>query len=111
MSILVIRSHKRFAVRRPVSLHAEDSKRRGGLMIELSSEGCRNSNAESGAFMIDQPVTLDLGEDERLDGRIRWAHDGFVGVKFARALRLGELGELLEASRAPAVSEERRYGT
>jgi hypothetical protein len=55
-------------------------------------------------------VTLYLGEDERLDGRIRWAHDGFVGVKFARALRSGELGELLEASRAPIV-DERRYGT
>ena len=111
MSVLVIRTNKRFAVRRPVTLRAAAEKFLGGLMIELSSEGCRISNAESGAFMIDQQVTLDLGEDERLDGRIRWAHDGFVGVKFARALRLGELGELLEASRAPAVSEERRYGT
>jgi hypothetical protein len=109
VSVLAIRSHKRFAVRRPVSLHGEDSKLRGCLMIELSSEGCRISNAGSGAFMADQPVTLDLG-DERLDGRIRWAHDGFVGVKFARALRSGELGELLEASRAPLV-DERRYGT
>lgn len=109
MSVLTIRSHKRFAVRRPISLHGEDSTRRGGLMIELSSEGCRISNAESGAFVVDQPVTLDLG-DERLDGRVRWAHDGFVGIKFARALRSVELGELLEASRAPA-SEERLYGT
>lgn len=84
MSVLAIRSHKRFAVRRPISLHGEDSKRRGGLMIELSSEGCRISNAESGAFMADQPVTLDLG-DERLEGHIRWTHGGVVGVKFARA--------------------------
>lgn len=78
-------------------------------MIELSSEGCRISNAESGAFTADQSVTLDLG-DERLDGRIRWAHGGIVGVKFARALRSGELNALIEASRAP-LGEERRYGT
>lgn len=105
-----IRPHKRFAVRRPVSLHVEDSKRGGGLMIELSSQGCRISRAEGGAFTADQPVTLDLGEDERLEGRIRWAHGGVVSVKFARALRSAELGQLLEASRAPAF-EELRYGT
>jgi hypothetical protein len=91
-------------------LQGEDSKRRGGLMIELSCEGCRISNAESGAFTTDQPVTIDLGDEERLDGRIRWAHDGFVGIKFARALRPAEFGELLAASRASA-SPERRYGT
>jgi hypothetical protein len=110
VSVLAIRSHKRFAVRRPVSLHGEDSKRRGGLMIELCSEGCRISNAESGAFMTDQSVTLDLGEDEQLEGRVRWAHGGVVGIKFERALRSAELGELLQASRAP-VDQERRYGT
>ena len=70
-------------------------------MIELSSEGCRISNADSSAYAIDQEVTIELDGGPRLPGRVRWAHDGFVGVKFATALRQNELGNLLEESRAP----------
>ena len=101
MTVLVIRTNKRFAVRRPVTLRAAASRLLEGLMIELSSEGCRISNADSTAYMIDQEVTLELDDGERLPGRVRWAHDGFVGVKFAQALRQSELAGLLEVSRAP----------
>lgn len=101
VSVLVIRANKRFAVRRPVTLRGAPAKHRGGLMIELSCEGCRISNADSTAFMMDQEVTVELDDGERLPGRIRWSHDGFVGVKFASALRQGELAGLLEVSRAP----------
>ena len=101
MSVLVIRTNKRFAVRRPVTLRAAAEKFLGGLMIELSSEGCRISNADSTAYMIDDEVTVELDGGERLPGRVRWSHDGFVGVKFARALRQTELAGLLEVSRAP----------
>ena len=107
MTVLTIRTHKRFAVRRPVTLQETAGGKRGGLMIELSGEGCRISGVDSLAYTIDQPVTLDLG-DERLNGRVRWAHDGFVGVKFANALRPAELGAMLEVSRA---APELRYGT
>ena len=107
MSVLVIRSHKRFAVRRPITLREASGGKRGGLMIELSGEGCRISGVDSLAYTIDQQVTLDFG-DEQIGGRVRWAHDGFVGVKFASALRPAELGAMLEACRA---APERRYGT
>jgi hypothetical protein len=70
-------------------------------MIELSSEGCRISNADSTAYIVDQEVTVELDDSHHLPGRVRWAHDGFVGVKFATALRQSELGNLLEESRAP----------
>jgi hypothetical protein len=107
VSVLVIRSHKRFAVRRPVTLREDSGGKRGGLMIELSNEGCRISGVDSLRYTVDQTVVLDLG-DEKLGGRVRWAHDGFVGVKFAIALRPAELGAMLEASRS---APERRYGT
>ena len=107
MSVLAIRSHKRFAVRRPVTLREETGGKRGGLMIELSNEGCRISGVNSLAYTADQPITLDFGE-ERLAGRVRWAHDGFVGVKFDTALRPAAFDAMLEASRMPP---ERRYGT
>ena len=100
VSVLVIRTNKRFAVRRPVTLRAM-ARQLGGLMIELSSEGCRISNADSTAYLIDDEVTVELDDGERIPGRVRWAHDGFVGVKFAQALRHRELAGLLEVSRAP----------
>jgi hypothetical protein len=107
VSVLVIRSHKRFAVRRPVSLREEGGGKRGGLMIELCGEGCRISGVDSLHYTIDQQITLDFGDEQRI-GRVRWAHDGFVGLKFASALRPAEFGKLLEASR---MAPERRYGT
>ena len=99
MSVLVIRANKRFAVRRPVTLREDGGSKRNGLMIELSSEGCRISNVDSRAYTLDQAVTLELGGGERLGGRVRWAHDGFLGLKFVAALRQSELGQLIEASR------------
>lgn len=108
MSVLVIRSHKRFAVRRPITLHETSGGKRGGLMIELSSEGCRISGVNSLAYTADQLVTLEFDDGERCAGRVRWAHDGFVGVKFSSALRPAELGAMLEVSR---LAPERCYGT
>ena len=87
-------------------MHETTGGKRGGLKIELSGEGCRISGVNSLAYTIDQQVTLELGDDECVSGRVRWAHDGFVGVKFANALRPAELGTMLEASRMPL---ERRY--
>jgi len=107
VSVLVIRSHKRFAVRRPVNLCEDDGDRRGGLMIELSGEGCRISGVDSLHYTIDQKVTLDLGDEER-PGWVRWAHDGFVGIKFAAALRQAELNQWLATSR---MAPELCYGT
>jgi hypothetical protein len=108
VSVLTIRTHKRFAVRRPVTLREDSGGKRGGLMIELSSEGCRISGVNSLAYTSDQQVTLAFDDGERFPGRVRWAHDGFVGVKFAQALRPAELGAMLEVSR---MAPERRYGT
>ena len=109
VSVLVIRAHKRFAVRRPVTLYGKGDHEYRGLMIELSCEGCRISCIDSLAFTMEQPVTLDLGDGREFAGRVRWAHDGFVGLKFARALRQSELPELIEACRFD--SAQPRYGT
>ena len=101
VSVLVIRAHKRFAVRRSVMLRGAPVKKRGGLMIELSREGCRISNADSLSYTVDQEVVVELDDGTRLPGKVRWAHDGFVGVRFAQALRQAELSDLLSVSRAP----------
>jgi len=88
-------------------LREESGGKRGGLMIELSGEGCRISGVDSLRYTADQHITLDLGDETRA-GRVRWAHDGFVGIKFAAALRPAEFNAMLEASR---MAPERCYGT
>ena len=111
MTVLTIRSHKRYAVRQIVRLGKVGAKPVSGLMIELSSEGCRISNLGRPGFTIGEPVTVEIDE-LKFRGRIRWTHDGIAGVRLDCALFSAELGELIARGRgeSPAV-ELRCYGT
>lgn len=108
MTVLTIRSHRRYAVRQIVHLQKADERRVQGLMIELSSEGCRISNVARGTYTVGDEVTLEIGE-MALHGRIRWAHDGVVGVRLDTALFSNQLSNLIAAGRGE--DEIVRYGT
>jgi len=108
MTVLTIRSHKRYAVRQPVQLRQTGTKVAGGLMIELSSEGCRISNLGRPAFTVGEPVTVEVGET-RLSGKLRWMHDGIAGVRLDVALFTSQLGELI--ARGRGEDGDLRYGT
>ncbi|BBC72456.1 conserved hypothetical protein [Altererythrobacter sp. B11] len=109
--LTMIRARKRFAVKRPVGLCPRDGgKPARGLMIELSSEGCRVSKLGFRNFSEGEKVTLNMGQRPALTGFIRWAHDGIAGVRFERALHMGELLELVNCSRGEE-EDARRYGT
>ena len=111
MTVLTIRAHKRYAVRQPVRVAKPGGTPVGGLMIELSSEGCRISNLGRPGFQIGEPVTVQIDELE-YRGRIRWAHDGVAGVRLDAALFSGELSELIARGRGELHADEvRRYGT
>ena len=112
MTVLTIRAHKRYAVRQPVRLGKAGDQAAHGLMIELSSEGCRISNLGPARFTVGEPVTVEVDE-RRYRGRIRWAHDGIAGVRLDTALFGQELSELIALGRGEAqpVAEVRRYGT
>lgn len=101
MTVLTIRAHRRYAVRQPVRLGKPDGDRARGLLIELSSEGCRISNLDRRDYAIGEEVTVELGELS-LGGRIRWAHDGIAGVRLDQALYPNELGELIARDRGYA---------
>jgi hypothetical protein len=101
MAVLTIRSHKRYAVRQPVRLGKPGDEPARGLLIELSSEGCRISNLGHCDYTIGEPVTVEVG-DLALGGRIRWAHDGIAGVRLDRALYPSQLGELVARDRGLA---------
>lgn len=99
MSVLVIRAHKRFAVRRTARLRLAGRRGHEGLLIELSLDGCRLSNLPPQAFALDQTVTLRLEGHGALEGRVRWLSDGTVGLRFTRPLRIAALEQLLRLCR------------
>ena len=110
MTVLTIRAHKRYAVRQPVRLGKTGAKAISGLMVELSSEGCRISNVERLGFAVGEAVRVEIEELE-FDGLVRWAHDGIVGVRLDKPLYSNELGNLIARGRGETCADERRYGT
>lgn len=108
MTVLTIRAHRRYAVRQIVHLQRADERHVQGLMIELSSEGCRISNVKRGTYAAGDEIALEIGET-RLHGRIRWAHDGVVGVRLDKALFSNQLSDLIAIGRGE--DEIVRYGT
>ena len=90
--------HKRFTLRREVQLQAGRSTLQDGLMIELSCDGCRISGVPARGFAADRDVTVEIA-DRRLAGRVHCRNGTCLVVKFASALRLGELEDLLCLSR------------
>ena len=110
MSVLTIRAHKRYALRQPVQLAKPEGDPAAGLLIELSSEGCRISNLGPAALEVGEPVAVHVDEIS-LPGRIRWAHDGLAGVRLDNALRVSQIAELIALGREEPTNELALYGT
>jgi len=108
MTVLTIRACKRYATRQSVRLRENRGKAVSGLLIELSSEGCRISNLGGASFTVGQPVTLEIGGQDHA-GHVRWARDGVAGLRLDRALHTYELSSILEQGRAGEPA--RLYGT
>lgn len=110
MSVLVIRAHRRFAVRRKARLRKPGRRFEEGLLIELSLDGCRVSNLARDQFALDQQVVLRIEGADPLEARVRWLGDGAgkktAGLRFLRPLQASALDQLLRLCRsAPAVRE------
>ena len=110
MTVLMIRSGKRYAVRADVTLVAEEGKR-AGLIIELSAEGCRISNLGDTRYAIGEEVVVTTRRGRKLPGRIRWSHDNVAGVRFDAALHLDDLTGMVAACRGVSQEPQPRYGT
>ncbi len=99
MSVLTIRSSRRYAVRMPSKLEGEGRKPAPCLLIELSQDGARISNLGPSTFEVGESVALNTDCGRCLDGTIRWAHDGRAGIELGTALHLPELAALIDANR------------
>ncbi|HSG54236.1 MAG TPA: PilZ domain-containing protein [Paracoccaceae bacterium] len=113
MTVLNIRSCRRYAMRLPVSLESTGRKHVTGLLIEISQEGARISNLGKLACSIGQAVHVRTPAGRDLPGVIRWAHDGLAGIHLDPALSLAEMGAIRDELRsAPeSRSDRQRFGT
>ena len=67
----------------------------GTLPVRLRNISAEGAMIESGNDMRpESDVELDLADDLRLTGCVRWSQDGRIGLKFAEAFDLRRLGTL-----------------
>ena len=93
--ILTIRAHRRYAVRRSIRLRSPvDGRHCGGLLVELSSEGCRVSGLGDSDFVADDKIIVEHDGME-LPGRIRWIEAGVAGVRLDTLMMARELSAYL----------------
>lgn len=114
MTIRVLRSKMRFAVRSKARLRKAGSRAVPGLLVELSLEGCRISNVNHTRFALGQIASVQVDGHETLEGHVRWAHDGFVGLRFVHPLHTAALDRLIDVCRGDDIRHaeaELSYGT
>ncbi len=113
MTILTIRKHQRFAVRNRVCLTGGTARARDALLVEISLDGCRLSLTETNAFTAHQALALRIDGYGSLSGTVRWAGDGYVGLRFDAPLHNAEFIALLQACRPETSTDNelRAYGT
>ena len=58
VTVLVMRSHKRFAIRQEARLRGASQRALRGLLIELSLDGCRIGNIDAVKFALGQSADL-----------------------------------------------------
>ncbi|OBX17755.1 hypothetical protein A9995_14610 [Erythrobacter sp. QSSC1-22B] len=108
--IMTMRGHKRFAVRQSICLQRLlDGSQARGLIIELSSEGCRISGLGSCDFLPDDQIIVEC-EEMKLRGRIRWISLGIAGIRLDRLLLPRELDSHLCRLRGLEVPDGRAIG-
>jgi hypothetical protein len=99
VSLLIIRSSKRFAVRQSISLVLPCGTQRDGLLVEVSLSGCRISAAggNSGAGLpgVDESVTVRIDGFDDMPARVRWSGEGVLGLRLNRPLHNATLERII----------------
>jgi PilZ domain len=113
MTILNIRKHQRFAVRREAGLHMKGRTQRTGLLVELSLEGCRMSIVGAAKYEVGQALKIEIAGYGAIKTQVRWADTGMIGMRFDQPLHVADLNVLLQACRPEFANDRlvRAYGT
>jgi hypothetical protein len=103
VSLLIIRSSKRFAVRQSISLVLPCGTEQDGLLVEVSLSGCRISAAGSnsgssiaaGLPGVDDSVTVRIDGFDDMPARVRWSGEGVLGLRLNRPLHKATLERII----------------
>lgn len=74
-----------------------------GLLIEISTQGCRISQVDEARIMPGAPVTVLINGFAGLAAEVLRAHDALVGLRFAKPLTRASLTQILESHRDPPL--------
>lgn len=113
MTVLTIRKHQRFAVRRMMRLSKTKGKWLGGLLVGLSLEGRRIGNLKNETLAVGQQIKVRIDGFGDMLAEVRWSQPGLAGMRFIHALHTAELDGLLRLCRGQCDenNEMRAYGT
>lgn len=103
MTQMLARAHHRYALSAPVELQRKGRKKAAGLLIELSQDAARISQLEPGRYVTGDSITLKTPCGKRLDAHVHSAFGARANIRFAPALHLTELAELLDANKQDAA--------
>lgn len=95
VSLLIIRSSRRFAVRRSISLVLPCGTERDGLLVEISLSGCRISSIGVDLPGIDECVTVRIEGFDEMPAQVRWTGEGILGLRLIRPLHNGTLERII----------------
>jgi hypothetical protein len=108
MTILTIRAHKRHAVREPVWLKKSNGFEVTGLLVDVSSAGCRINHLGGDEFAEGDAAVVELNKLS-LVRSIRWLRQGVAGVRLQKQLDHEQLASIVH--RGNGTGNVRQYGT
>lgn len=103
LGIYVGSKQARHAVRMQVSVQPDGGGAIDGMMIELSTQGCRISRIDVARIRPGTQVSVSIDGFGDMPAEVLRAHDGLVGLRFVRPLTRGGLVQILESDRDPPL--------
>ena len=108
VTVLTIRTHKRFGVCKSVRVHLACGTSVDGLLIEVSLEGLRVSNLTACDLDVEELVRVEIEGWQDFSARVRWRSHRIVGVRLEPPLHSRELANLLDFCRSSPLNEAKR---
>lgn len=94
---------RRYAMAAPVELWKGSCEKVAGLLIELTQETARISQLEPGKYAPGDSITLKTPCGRTLEALVHSTFGGRANIRFASALHLPELADLIDANRSQAL--------
>lgn len=99
MSVLRIRSCRRYAVRSEAKLKAKGQRARRCLLIELSQMGARISGLGKHSLSEGDQISLETDHARPIKAVVSWSDENRAGLRLTQPLHLNELSDFVASAR------------